>query len=73
MVYSCAYFRSPETALEDAQLAKLDLICRKLDVQPGERFLDVGCGWGALVEHVAAQYAAGLAVSLNCVPPTQVL
>ena len=58
MVYSCAYFRSPATTLDDAQVAKLDLICRKLDLQPGERFLDVGCGWGALVEHAAAGYGA---------------
>jgi cyclopropane-fatty-acyl-phospholipid synthase len=58
MVYSCAYFRSPATTLEDAQVAKLDLICRKLDLRPGERFLDIGCGWGALVEHAAAGYAA---------------
>ena len=58
MVYSCAYFRSPNTTLEDAQVAKLDHICRKLDLQPGERFLDVGCGWGALAGHAAAQYGA---------------
>jgi cyclopropane-fatty-acyl-phospholipid synthase len=56
MVYSCAYFRSPDMTLEDAQVAKLDHICRKLDLQPGERFLDVGCGWGALIAHAAAQY-----------------
>lgn len=58
MVYSCAYFRSPDTPLEDAQVAKLNHICRKLDLQPGERFLDVGCGWGALIGHAAAQYGA---------------
>jgi cyclopropane-fatty-acyl-phospholipid synthase len=56
MVYSCAYFQSPDTTLEDAQVAKLNLICRKLDLHRGERFLDVGCGWGALVEHAAARY-----------------
>jgi len=58
MVYSCAYFRSADTTLEGAQVAKLDRICRKLDLQPGDRFLDVGCGWGALVEHAAIRYAA---------------
>jgi cyclopropane-fatty-acyl-phospholipid synthase len=58
MVYSCAYFRTPETALEEAQFAKLDHICRKLDVRPGERFLDIGCGWGALLAHAAGRYGA---------------
>ncbi len=58
MVYSCAYFHSPETTLEDAQVAKLNHICRKLDLQPGERFLDIGCGWGALIGHAAVEYGA---------------
>jgi cyclopropane-fatty-acyl-phospholipid synthase len=58
MVYSCAYFRSPDTTLEEAQIAKLNHICRKLDLQPDERFLDVGCGWGALIGHAAVQYGA---------------
>jgi len=58
MVYSCAYFRTPQAGLEEAQVAKLDHICRKLDLQPGERFLDIGCGWGALVEHAAGCYGA---------------
>jgi len=58
MVYSCAYFHTPETPLEEAQLAKLDHICRKLDVRPGERFLDIGCGWGALLAHAAGRYGA---------------
>jgi len=56
MVYSCGYFRTPETPLDEAQLAKLDHICRKLDLQPRERFLDVGCGWGALLIHAAGHY-----------------
>ena len=56
MVYSCAYFEKPENDLEQAQKAKLDHICRKLRLMPGDRFLDVGCGWGALVIHAAQHY-----------------
>lgn len=58
MIYSCAYFRSPDTTLEEAQIAKLNHICRKLDLQAADRFLDVGCGWGALIEHAATYYGA---------------
>jgi cyclopropane-fatty-acyl-phospholipid synthase len=58
MVYSCGYFRERHASLEQAQLAKLEHICRKLDLQQGERFLDIGCGWGALVEHAARAYGA---------------
>jgi cyclopropane-fatty-acyl-phospholipid synthase len=58
MVYSCAYFREPGQSLEEAQLAKLDLICRKLDVRPSDSFLDIGCGWGALLLHAAGTYGA---------------
>lgn len=66
MVYSCAYFLSPDEPLETAQRRKLDLICRKLDLKPGDRFLDVGCGWGALIAHAALEYgveATGVTVS----------
>ena len=56
MVYSCAYFRRPDNTLEQAQQDKLDIICRKLDLQPGERFLDIGCGWGALSVWAAQHY-----------------
>lgn len=66
MVYSCAYFKTPDLSLDDAQLAKLDHICRKLRLAPGERFLDVGCGWGGLVIHAAANYgvrAVGITLS----------
>jgi cyclopropane-fatty-acyl-phospholipid synthase len=66
MVYSCAYFPSGGERLEDAQRAKLDLVCRKLALRAGERFLDVGCGWGALVEHAGVRYGAralGITVS----------
>lgn len=56
MVYSCAYFKTQDTPLDAAQLAKLQHICRKLRLYPGDRFLDVGCGWGSLVLHSASQY-----------------
>ncbi|HTV09007.1 MAG TPA: cyclopropane-fatty-acyl-phospholipid synthase family protein [Candidatus Aquilonibacter sp.] len=66
MVYSCAYFRSPGNTLETAQRDKMDHICRKLALVPGERFLDIGCGWGSLTLHAAAQYgAAAHGVSLS--------
>ncbi|HSL23501.1 MAG TPA: cyclopropane-fatty-acyl-phospholipid synthase family protein [Vicinamibacterales bacterium] len=58
LVYSCAYFSTPETSLDAAQAAKLDLICRKLDLRPSERFLDIGSGWGGLVMHAAQRYGA---------------
>lgn len=66
MVYSCAYFRSDGDALDAAQAAKLDHICRKLRLAPGERFLDVGCGWGGLVLWAAERYgvhATGITLS----------
>jgi cyclopropane-fatty-acyl-phospholipid synthase len=68
MVYSCAYFRSPTDTLDDAQEAKLDLICRKLRLKPGERLLDIGCGWGGLIMHAAEHYGAdatGITLSEN--------
>jgi cyclopropane-fatty-acyl-phospholipid synthase len=58
MVYSCAYFKDPNQSLDDAQTAKLDHICRKLDLRPQEQFLDIGCGWGALVVRAAEKYGA---------------
>lgn len=66
MVYSCAYFEDEETSLEEAQLRKLDLICRKLDLQPGDRFLEIGSGWGGLLIHAASRYgvkAEGITLS----------
>ena len=54
--YSCAYFQSPQASLAAAQKSKLDYICRKLRLRPGQRLLDLGCGWGALVMHAAANY-----------------
>jgi cyclopropane-fatty-acyl-phospholipid synthase len=56
MVYSCAYFEDSAVDLDTAQVAKLDHICRKLSLRPGENFLDIGCGWGALVIHAAQRY-----------------
>jgi cyclopropane-fatty-acyl-phospholipid synthase len=68
MVYSCAYFREETDSLEAAQRQKLDHICRKLRLAPGDRFLDIGCGWGALVIHAAREYgvdATGITLSEN--------
>jgi cyclopropane-fatty-acyl-phospholipid synthase len=56
MVYTCAYFAEATTSLEDAQRNKLDLVCRKLRLQPGERVLEAGSGWGALALHMARHY-----------------
>jgi cyclopropane-fatty-acyl-phospholipid synthase len=56
MVYSCAYFKDWNNDLATAQADKLDMICRKLRLKPGESFLDIGCGWGALVCHAAEHY-----------------
>lgn len=66
LVYSCAYFETPETSLDTAQEAKLDLICRKLHLAPGMRLLDIGCGWCSLVFLAAERYgveATGITLS----------
>jgi cyclopropane-fatty-acyl-phospholipid synthase len=68
MVYSCAYFPTGEETIDGAQIAKLDHICRKLRLQPGERLLDIGCGWGGLILHAARNYgvrAVGITLSDN--------
>lgn len=68
MVYSCAYFQDVKQSLDEAQERKLDLICRKLRLKEGERFLDIGCGWGALVIWAAKRYgvrAHGITLSKN--------
>jgi cyclopropane-fatty-acyl-phospholipid synthase len=66
MVYSCAYFTSPNDSLGAAQERKLDYICRKLRLRPGEKLLDIGCGWGGLILHAARHYgveAQGITLS----------
>jgi cyclopropane-fatty-acyl-phospholipid synthase len=68
MAYSSAYFTAPDQPLVDAQRAKLDLICRKLELKPGMRLLDVGCGWGSLILHAAGHYgvhATGVTLSVQ--------
>ena len=56
LVYTCAYFPDENASLEEAQRAKLDLVCRKLWLQPGETVVEAGCGWGALSLHMAREY-----------------
>ena len=66
MIYSPGYFEHPDTTLEQAQVAKLDRICRRLRLQPGEHLLDIGCGWGGLVCHAAAHFGvSALGVTLS--------
>ncbi|MGH9117081.1 MAG: class I SAM-dependent methyltransferase [Acidimicrobiales bacterium] len=73
LVYSCAYFDEADRAapradeqLDRAQVRKLDLICRKLDLRPGERLLDIGCGWGSLVIHAASRFGVqALGITLS--------
>src|SRR5208337_5369133 len=67
MVYSCAYFATPEEDLDSAQQRKLDYVCKKLRLRRGESLLDIGCGWGGLMVHAAAHYgvqAVGLTLSV---------
>ncbi|MDA8217102.1 MAG: cyclopropane-fatty-acyl-phospholipid synthase [Dehalococcoidales bacterium] len=66
MQYSCAYFRTDTETLDAAQEAKLEHICRKLQLKPGERLLDIGCGWGGLIAYAAERYgveALGITIS----------
>jgi cyclopropane-fatty-acyl-phospholipid synthase len=66
MTYSCAYFRGGAQTLAAAQQAKLALVCKKLDLQDGERLLDVGCGWGSLAIHAASNHGVNvLGVTLS--------
>ena len=66
MAYTCAVYPSLDTSLEQAQTAKFDLVARKLDLQPGMRLLDVGCGWGGMARHAAREYGVQVvAVTLS--------
>ncbi len=66
MVYSCAYFATPDDDLDTAQEWKLDYICRKLRLRHGQRLLDIGCGWGGLVLHAARNYGVeALGITLS--------
>jgi cyclopropane-fatty-acyl-phospholipid synthase len=68
MVYSCGYFKTPEDSLDRAQEQKLDYICKKLRLKPGEKFLDIGCGWGSLIIHASKNYgvkSVGITLSKN--------
>ena len=67
MVYSCAYFEDADDGLDQSQRNKLDHLCRKLRIQPGERLLDIGCGWGALIRWAAVHYGVSAhGVTLSC-------
>jgi cyclopropane-fatty-acyl-phospholipid synthase len=68
MVYSCAYFQNGDETIDEAQVAKLDHICRKLRLTKDERLLDIGCGWGGLILHAVRHYgvrAVGITLSEN--------
>jgi cyclopropane-fatty-acyl-phospholipid synthase len=56
MVYTCAYFATPTATLEEAQIAKMEHVCRKLRLRPGERVIEAGCGWGALARYMASRH-----------------
>jgi cyclopropane-fatty-acyl-phospholipid synthase len=58
MLYTCAYFPQPDASLDDAQLAKMELVCRKLGLKGGERVIEAGCGWGGLARYMAKRYGA---------------
>jgi cyclopropane-fatty-acyl-phospholipid synthase len=60
LVYTCAYYPRPDMTLEEAQLAKMDHVCRKLQLRPGETVVEAGCGWGALALHMARHYGVSV-------------
>jgi cyclopropane-fatty-acyl-phospholipid synthase len=66
LVYSCAYFRTGQEDIDTAQRDKMEHICRKLRLRPGERLLDIGCGWGGLLRHAVRQFGVeGLGITLS--------
>ena len=65
LVYTCACFPTPDATLEEAQLAKMDLVCRKLQLRRGERVVEAGCGWGALAIYMARHYGV-IVRAYNC-------
>jgi cyclopropane-fatty-acyl-phospholipid synthase len=70
MLYTCAYFPTPDSSLEVAQLAKMDHVCRKMRLQPGEKVVEAGCGWGSLAMHMAKHY--GVTVSAYNISSEQI-
>ena len=72
MVYTCAYFPEPGASLEAAQQAKLDLVCRKLWLQSGEKVIEAGCGWGALALYMASHYGVTVKAFNVCEEQIQV-
>ena len=58
MAYTCAYYPTAEASLEQAQIAKMDHVCRKLRLRSGDRVVEAGCGWGSLALHMATRYGA---------------
>jgi cyclopropane-fatty-acyl-phospholipid synthase len=70
LVYTCAYYANQWMSLDEAQQAKLDLVCRKLRLRPGERVVETGCGWGALAMHMARHY--GVRVRAFNISPEQI-
>jgi cyclopropane-fatty-acyl-phospholipid synthase len=68
MTYSCAIFSRGASSLEEAQETKLEMVCTKLDLQPGQRVLDIGCGWGSFAWHAAARHGAKV-VGITLSPP----
>ncbi|MGE5241261.1 MAG: class I SAM-dependent methyltransferase [Bacteroidota bacterium] len=71
MQYTCAYFPAPEMTIEQAQRAKMDHVCRKLQLKPGDRVVEAGCGWGGLARHMARHY--GVTVSSYNISHQQIL